>query len=79
MDKEQFAAEMNHSRLEAKNLWHQLEEFLLRTDNLIADNQCMQRELELVRTQHMSGTCCTDEPKPLNNQQQQDIKREEDE
>ena len=27
----------------------------------------------------LSGTCCTDEPKPPNNQQHQDVKRQEDE
>ena len=37
--------------------------------------------LEIVRQvlAGVSGTCCTDKPKPPNNQQQQDIKTEEDE
>lgn len=43
---------MNHSRSEVDDLRRQVEEYRLKTDGLIAENQRIQTEIKLVRTQH---------------------------
>ena len=43
---------MNRSRLEVNDLWQQVEEYHLKMDGLIAENQHIQIEIKLVHTRH---------------------------